>query len=70
MAGEPLLPIFVGNVVLMWNTEHNAFFDSDSFLDVATEEQRVNLRVGGLKRLAAEANMDFWVDEERCRRIV
>ena len=41
-----------------------------SFLDVAAEEQRVNLRVGGLMQLATEANVDFWADETRCLRIV
>ena len=46
------------------------FFVIGSFLDTAAEEQRVNLRVGSLTRLAKEANVDFWADETRCRRIV
>ena len=46
------------------------FFVIGSFLDTAAEEQRVNLRVGSLMRLAKEANVDFWADETRCRRIV
>jgi hypothetical protein len=41
-----------------------------SFVDIAAEEQRVNLRVRGLLRLATEANVDFWADETRCHRIV
>jgi hypothetical protein len=39
-------------------------------LDVAAEEKRVNLVVGVLMRLAAEANANFWADETRCRTIV
>ena len=35
------------------------FFVIGSFLDTAAEEQRVNLRVGSLTRLAKEANVDF-----------
>ena len=46
------------------------FFVIGSFLDTAAEEQRVNLRVGSLMRLAKKANVDFWADETRCRRIV
>jgi hypothetical protein len=45
-------------------------FCTGSSLDAAAEEKRVNLRVGVLMRLAAEANVDFWVDETRCRAIV
>jgi hypothetical protein len=41
-----------------------------SFLDVAAEDQRVNLRVESLTRFAKEANVDFWEDETRCRHIV
>ena len=48
----------------------SSFFAIGSFLDTAAEEQRVNLRVGSLMRLAKEANVDFWADETRCRRIV
>jgi hypothetical protein len=39
-------------------------------LDAAAKERRVKLRVGGLMRLAAEANVNFWVDEAHCRAIV
>jgi hypothetical protein len=35
------------------------FFGIGSFLDIAIKEQRVNLRVGGIMRLATEANVDF-----------
>jgi hypothetical protein len=39
-------------------------------LDVAAEKKRVNLLVGILMRLAAEANADLWADKTRCRTIV
>jgi hypothetical protein len=71
MTGEPLLPNFIANDFLLLDTDYNAFsLDLGFFLDIAAEEQRVNLRVGGLMRLAAKANIDFWADEEWCRRIV
>jgi hypothetical protein len=41
-----------------------------SFLDAATEDQRVNMWVEGLMRLAVEANVDFWANEAHCHRIV
>jgi hypothetical protein len=41
-----------------------------SFLDAAAEEQRVNLRVEVLLRLARANDIDFWADEDRTRRIV
>jgi hypothetical protein len=41
-----------------------------AFLDTAAEEQRVNLRVDSLLRLARANDIDFWADETRCRRIV
>ena len=41
-----------------------------AFLDTAVEEQRVNLRVDSLLRLARANDIDFWADETRCRRIV
>jgi hypothetical protein len=47
-----------------------ALFFRGSFLDIVAEEQRVDLRVRGLMRLAVEANVDFWADETRCRHIV
>jgi hypothetical protein len=39
-------------------------------LDPAAEDQRVNLRVETLSRLAKNHDVDFWADEVRCRRIV
>jgi hypothetical protein len=45
-------------------------FRIGSSLDAAAEEERVNHRVGFLMRLAAEANVDFWAEETRCRAIV
>ncbi len=41
-----------------------------SFLDAAAEEQRVNLRVEALLRLAKANDINFWADEDRTRRIV
>jgi hypothetical protein len=41
-----------------------------SFLDPATEDQRVNFRVETLTQLAKENDVDFWADEVRCRQIV
>ena len=41
-----------------------------AFLDTAAEEQRVNLRIETLLRLARANDIDFWADESRCRRIV
>ncbi|KAK1610090.1 hypothetical protein QYE76_033763 [Lolium multiflorum] len=41
-----------------------------SFLDTATEEQRVNSRVEALLRLAKANDIDFWAHEDRTRRIV
>jgi hypothetical protein len=41
-----------------------------SFLDAATEEQRVNSRVEVLLQLARKNDIDLWVDENRTRRIV
>jgi hypothetical protein len=38
--------------------------------DTVAKEQRVNLRVDSLTRLAKENNIDFWANEMRCRRIV
>ena len=51
-------------------TNYVAPFTIGSFLDAAAEDQRVNLRVESLTRLAKEANVDFWANETRCRRIV
>ena len=39
-------------------------------MDPAAEDQRVNSWVETLTRLAKENDVDFWADEERCRRIV
>ena len=39
-------------------------------MDPAAEDQRVNLQVETLRRLAKENDVDFWADEERCHRIV
>jgi hypothetical protein len=39
-------------------------------VDAAPEEQRVTSRVDNLLRLARANNIDFWGDEDRCRRIV
>ena len=47
-----------------------SFSPIGAFLDTAAEEQRVNLRVDNLLRLARDNNIDFWADEARCRRIV
>jgi hypothetical protein len=41
-----------------------------SLLDAAAEDQRVNMRVEGLMRLAVEPNVDFWANKMRCHRIV
>ena len=47
-----------------------SFSPVGAFLDTAAEEQRVNLRVDSLRRLARDNNIDFWANEARCRRIV
>jgi hypothetical protein len=39
-------------------------------LDPAAEDQRVNLQVETLSRLAKDHDVDFWADEMRCHRIV
>jgi hypothetical protein len=41
-----------------------------SFLDTATEEQRVNSRVEALLQLSKANDVDFWADEDRTHRIV
>ena len=41
-----------------------------SQIDAKAEEARVNARVEVLMRISAEANVDFWSDERRCRAIV
>jgi hypothetical protein len=40
------------------------------FLDTVAEEQRVNLRVESLLSLARANDIDFWVEEMRCRSII
>jgi hypothetical protein len=41
-----------------------------AFLDTAAEEQRVNLWVETLLRLARDNDIDFWADKNRCCCIV
>ena len=41
-----------------------------AFLDTAAEEERVNLRVGALLRLAKANDINFWANEDHTRRIV
>jgi hypothetical protein len=46
-----------------------SFSSVGAFLGTAAEEQRVNLLVDSLLRLARDNKIDFWADEAR-RRIV
>jgi hypothetical protein len=71
IAGTLLLPNYLTRTVLFDNYLLYCFpFGTGSPLDAATEEERVNQRVGFLMRLAAEVNVDSWADETRCHAIV
>jgi hypothetical protein len=73
MAGTLLLPRLFLIYFLCLSLCYVVFFPlclAGVFLDTAAEEQRVNLRVESLTRLARANDIDFWADETRCRRIV